>query len=218
MYPLSLTGRTGHRSSSSLSLSHFLPPFRGHPDLTVKKSQVTEAENKKRKKRDLGSVMENGNTSANANLRPWDNNGFYDFGNSSYGNLSCPSSLPVHHPQTQPTQLQHYHLPQRQNHHHLTCLKLGKRPCYREGEEEAPEIHVAKRDKQLPLPPTSLPRCQVEGCNRSLSDAKEYHRRHKVCELHSKAPRVTVQGVEQRFCQQCSRLYYIASNSFLCIN
>lgn len=150
--------------------------------------------------------MENGNASTNTNIRPWE--GLYDFGSSSYSNFSCPSSsssLAVHL-QTQQTQLQHYHLPQHQNHHHLTCLKLGKRPSYvEEEEEEAPEIHVAKRDKQLPLPPTSVPKCQVEGCNRSLSDAKEYHRRHKVCELHSKAPRVTVQGVEQRFCQQCSR-------------
>ncbi|KAF3340199.1 squamosa promoter-binding-like protein 7 [Carex littledalei] len=144
--------------------------------------------------------MENGNAGTNANTRPWEL-GFYDFGSSSYSNFSCPSSSSSSsssavHLQTQPIQLQHYHVPQRQNHHHLTCLKLGKRPsCV----EEAPEIHVAKRDKQLPLPPTSVPRCQVEGCNRSLSDAKEYHRRHKVCELHSKAPRVTVQGVEQRF-------------------
>jgi SBP domain len=145
--------------------------------------------------------MENGNASANANFRPW--NGFYDFGSSSSGNLSCPSSSLAVHLQPQQTQLQHYHLSQPQSHHHLTCLKLGKRPCYRE--EEAPEIHVAKRDKQLPLPSTSLPRCQAEGCNSSLSDVKEYHRRHKVCELHSKAPRVTVQGLEQRFCQQCSR-------------
>lgn len=147
----------------------------------------------------------NGNASTNANIRPWEL-GFYDFGSSSYSNFSCSSSSSSSSlAAQQPIQLQHYHLPQRQNHHHLTCLKLGKRPSYVE-EEEAPEIHVAKRDKQLPvLPPTSIPKCQVEGCNRSLSDAKEYHRRHKVCELHSKAPRVTVQGVEQRFCQQCSR-------------
>lgn len=165
--------------------------------------------------------MENGNASTNANIRPWEL-GFYDFGSSSYSNFSCSSSSSSSLAVQQPIQLQHYHLPQHQNHHHLTCLKLGKRPSYVE-EEEAPEIHVAKRDKQLPvLPPTSIPKCQVEGCNRSLSDAKEYHRRHKVCELHSKAPRVTVQGVEQRFCQQCSRYvlwhlisYFSAINSFV---
>ncbi|KAJ1702280.1 hypothetical protein LUZ63_002059 [Rhynchospora breviuscula] len=149
--------------------------------------------------------MENGN----ANTRPWD--GFYDFGNSSYNNFNCPSSSLAMHLQSPQLPLQNYHLPQHQNHHHLTRLNLGKRPCFRE-EEEAPVIHVVKRDKQLPLPlpPTSIPRCQVEGCNRTLSDAKEYHRRHKVCELHSKAPRVIVQGVEQRFCQQCSRFHVIS--------
>lgn len=51
----------------------------------------------------------------------------------------------------------------------------------------------------------TVPRCQVEGCHVALINAKEYHRRHKVCEKHSKAPKVVVLGLEQRFCQQCSR-------------
>ena len=50
------------------------------------------------------------------------------------------------------------------------------------------------------------PRCQVEGCNVDLTGAKTYHCRHKVCAMHSKAPLVVVNGIEQRFCQQCSRL------------
>lgn len=50
------------------------------------------------------------------------------------------------------------------------------------------------------------PRCQVEGCKVDLSDAKAYYSRHKVCGMHSKSPVVTVAGLEQRFCQQCSRL------------
>ncbi|KAF3795201.1 Squamosa promoter-binding-like protein 7 [Nymphaea thermarum] len=55
-----------------------------------------------------------------------------------------------------------------------------------------------------------VPRCQVEGCNLGLMGAKEYHRRHKVCEMHSKAPKVIVQGLEQRFCQQCSRFHVVS--------
>lgn len=51
----------------------------------------------------------------------------------------------------------------------------------------------------------AMPRCQVEGCHVALVEAKEYHRRHKVCEMHAKAPRVVVLGLDQRFCQQCSR-------------
>jgi hypothetical protein len=49
-------------------------------------------------------------------------------------------------------------------------------------------------------------RCQVEGCTADLSSVlKEYHRRHKVCEMHSKTPNAVVGGRQQRFCQQCSR-------------
>ena len=47
--------------------------------------------------------------------------------------------------------------------------------------------------------------CQVEGCKVDLSSAKDYNRKHKVCVVHSKAPKVVVAGLERRFCQQCSR-------------
>lgn len=47
--------------------------------------------------------------------------------------------------------------------------------------------------------------CQAEKCSADLSDAKQYHRRHKVCEIHAKAQVVLVSGIRQRFCQQCSR-------------
>ncbi|RRT79479.1 hypothetical protein B296_00008854 [Ensete ventricosum] len=46
------------------------------------------------------------------------------------------------------------------------------------------------------------PRCQVEGCNVDLTGTKAYYCRHKVCGMHSKAPKVMVAGLEQRFCQQ----------------
>ena len=49
------------------------------------------------------------------------------------------------------------------------------------------------------------PRCQVEGCLVDLSGSKAYYCRHKVCGMHSKSPMVIVAGLEQRFCQQCSR-------------
>lgn len=53
------------------------------------------------------------------------------------------------------------------------------------------------------------PRCQAEGCNADLSHAKHYHRRHKVCEFHSKAATVITAGLTQRFCQQCSRWFAV---------
>ncbi|KAK7336092.1 hypothetical protein VNO77_16623 [Canavalia gladiata] len=49
--------------------------------------------------------------------------------------------------------------------------------------------------------------CSVDGCNSDLSDCREYHRRHRVCEKHSKTPVVLVGGKQQRFCQQCSRFH-----------
>ncbi|WJX88192.1 squamosa [Trifolium repens] len=56
----------------------------------------------------------------------------------------------------------------------------------------------------------SPPSCQAERCGADLTDAKRYHRRHKVCEFHSKAPVVVVSGLRQRFCQQCSRFHDLA--------
>ncbi|KAF3675923.1 CBL-interacting protein kinase 07 [Capsicum annuum] len=53
------------------------------------------------------------------------------------------------------------------------------------------------------------PRCQVEGCQADLSDAKAYYSRHKVCGMHSKSPTAVVAGLEQRFCQQCSRFHQL---------
>ncbi|KAK7328488.1 hypothetical protein VNO77_22597 [Canavalia gladiata] len=52
--------------------------------------------------------------------------------------------------------------------------------------------------------------CQVYGCNKDLSACKDYHKRHKVCEVHSKTSKVIVNGIEQRFCQQCSRFHLLA--------
>lgn len=62
--------------------------------------------------------------------------------------------------------------------------------------------------KRLPRNPgngSQKAACSVDGCKADLSGCREYHRRHKVCEAHSKTPVVMVGGREQRFCQQCSR-------------
>nr|GLL22891.1 squamosa promoter-binding protein 1-like [Ipomoea trifida] len=53
----------------------------------------------------------------------------------------------------------------------------------------------------------SMRSCQAEKCSADLHEAKQYHRRHKVCEYHSKAQVVVVAGLRQRFCQQCSRFH-----------
>ncbi|RRT48583.1 hypothetical protein BHM03_00030994 [Ensete ventricosum] len=93
-------------------------------------------------------------------------------------------------------------------------LKLGKRTYF---EDVSAESSVKNPLSSLDSPPASTalvkkPRvphqspqsscCQVEGCNIDLSGAKDYHRKHRVCETHSKCPRVIVAGQERRFCQQ----------------
>ncbi|KAG9154615.1 hypothetical protein Leryth_025624 [Lithospermum erythrorhizon] len=54
---------------------------------------------------------------------------------------------------------------------------------------------------------TTASSCQVENCEADLTDSKKYHKRHKVCEVHAKAPVVVNTGSRQRFCQQCSRFH-----------
>ncbi|KAL5564646.1 hypothetical protein UlMin_027810 [Ulmus minor] len=56
---------------------------------------------------------------------------------------------------------------------------------------------------------SNRPLCQVEDCRVDLSNAKDYHRRHKVCDIHSKATKALVGSVMQRFCQQCSRFHVL---------
>ncbi|XP_066353829.1 squamosa promoter-binding-like protein 15 [Miscanthus floridulus] len=56
----------------------------------------------------------------------------------------------------------------------------------------------------------SYPMCQVDDCRADLTSAKDYHRRHKVCETHSKTTKAVVANQAQRFCQQCSRFHPLA--------
>ncbi|XP_058739492.1 squamosa promoter-binding-like protein 7 [Vicia villosa] len=103
---------------------------------------------------------------------------------------------------------------------HLTCLKLGKRHYFEDvsGGGGGGGGLVDKRGKGYCggkavaglAVGSSVARCQVDGCHVGLMNAKEYHRRHKVCEMHSKAPKVVVMGLEQRFCQQCSRFHVVS--------
>ncbi|CAK8530568.1 unnamed protein product [Lathyrus sativus] len=54
------------------------------------------------------------------------------------------------------------------------------------------------------------PSCQVDNCNADLAGGKQYHKRHKVCENHSKAHSVLISQMQQRFCQQCSRFHELS--------
>jgi hypothetical protein len=95
-------------------------------------------------------------------------------------------------------------------------LKLGKRTyfedaCGGQGVKSSPldtsaVTPTAASTKKAKVAQTAQNvYCQVEGCKIDLSSAKDYHRKHRVCESHSKAPKVVVNCLERRFCQQCSR-------------
>ncbi|CAH8347033.1 unnamed protein product [Eruca vesicaria subsp. sativa] len=58
--------------------------------------------------------------------------------------------------------------------------------------------------------PGNYPVCQVDNCSQDLSHGKDYHRRHKVCGVHSKATKALVGKQMQRFCQQCSRFHLLS--------
>lgn len=97
----------------------------------------------------------------------------------------------------------------------LVDLKLGKWADWSEDKSSRfangksgffPEgsSFAAKRARTMNLSTQNLT-CQVHGCNKDLSSSKDHHKRHRVCDIHSKTARVIVNGIEQRFCQQCSR-------------
>ncbi|CAH2034057.1 unnamed protein product [Thlaspi arvense] len=102
------------------------------------------------------------------------------------------------------------------------CLKLGKQTYSEElwGRNNndisavsmnllTPSVVTRKKSKSSGQS-MQVPRCQIDGCELDLSSAKDYHRKHRVCESHSKCPKVFVGGLERRFCQQCSRLHAVS--------
>ncbi|KAL9329365.1 hypothetical protein ACSQ67_004368 [Phaseolus vulgaris] len=73
------------------------------------------------------------------------------------------------------------------------------------------------------------PSCQVDNCDADLSEAKQYHRRHKVCEYHAKVHSVLMAGLQQRLqqifqrqesfpCQLSFLQNSVFSDSMSCLN
>ena len=58
---------------------------------------------------------------------------------------------------------------------------------------------VARRD--LPM------YCHVVGCNIGLAAQAEYYQRYRICKDHLRASALLVDGIPQRFCQQCGRFH-----------
>ncbi|CDY50515.1 BnaC06g10070D [Brassica napus] len=89
--------------------------------------------------------------------------------------------------------------------------KKASMSSYQEEEEvereEEKRKGVMDRSKGSSSNRVSSRLCQVDRCTTDLKEDKQYHRRHKVCEVHAKASSVYLAGVKQRFCQQCSRFH-----------
>ncbi|KAL2511489.1 Squamosa promoter-binding-like protein 8 [Abeliophyllum distichum] len=87
-------------------------------------------------------------------------------------------------------------------------LNLGGRTYFASSEDDFNRLY--RRSRAVDPGSVNSPRCQAEGCSANLTHAKHYHRRHKVCEFHSKASTVITAGLTQRFCQQCSRFHMLS--------
>ncbi|KAB1209898.1 Squamosa promoter-binding-like protein 4 [Morella rubra] len=85
--------------------------------------------------------------------------------------------------------------------------RVVKQEAVDESDEELEGVEEEKRKKGGVVGGGGLGRkggsglrcCQAEKCTADLADAKQYHRRHKVCEHHAKAQVVLVGGIRQRF-------------------
>nr|AUW52979.1 squamosa promoter binding-like protein 8 [Petunia x hybrida] len=89
-------------------------------------------------------------------------------------------------------------------------LNLGGRTYFSSSEDDFVNRLYRRTRAVEAAGSVNTPRCQAEGCNADLTHAKHYHRRHKVCEFHSKAATVIAAGLTQRFCQQCSRFHLLS--------
>ncbi|GAA0143570.1 hypothetical protein Leryth_017476 [Lithospermum erythrorhizon] len=87
-------------------------------------------------------------------------------------------------------------------------LNLGVRTYFSSDDDFVNRLY--RRSRGLESGSINSPKCQAEGCNADLTHSKHYHRRHKVCEFHSKASTVIAAGLTQRFCQQCSRFHLLS--------
>nr|QBO25259.1 squamosa promoter binding protein-like 9 [Passiflora edulis var. edulis] len=96
--------------------------------------------------------------------------------------------------------------------HSVDGLKFGKKIYFEDGgigTQPKPGAGAGTSSRKIQSGQQHPPRCQVEGCKVDLSDAKAYYSKHRVCGMHSKSPTVIVAGLEQRFCQQCSRFHQL---------
>ncbi|KAF5202300.1 Squamosa promoter-binding protein [Thalictrum thalictroides] len=135
----------------------------------------------------------------NPNIWDWDTINF----------VAKPKPSP--HPNTQPL-LNPLPLDQQNDQHNNLELNLGGRGRFNTtttttAHHPSSAQTPSKRLRSQSLTTTTYPMCQVDDCRINLSNAKDYQRRHKVCQLHSKTTKSLVRNQMQRFCQQCSRFH-----------
>ncbi|XP_051122713.1 squamosa promoter-binding-like protein 6 [Andrographis paniculata] len=92
--------------------------------------------------------------------------------------------------------------------HLFDDANVGARLSNSSSSSPAPPQSAKRARIETPL--SRIPVCLVHGCDKDLSSLKEYNRKHRVCDIHSKISVVIVNGVKQRFCQQCSRFHKLA--------
>lgn len=85
----------------------------------------------------------------------------------------------------------------------------SRRCCVENSVLHAMEPLVRAKRGRITNLQSQIPVCQVLDCNKDLNSSKDYHKRHRVCDLHSKTAVVIVNGLQQRFCQQCSRFHLL---------
>ncbi|OMO72054.1 hypothetical protein COLO4_27847 [Corchorus olitorius] len=88
----------------------------------------------------------------------------------------------------------------------LIDLKLGRLADYRDAHDGkflketsvVSSVRPALMAKKPRSSYTHTPCCQVYGCNKDLSSSKDYHKRHKVCEVHSKTAKFQLVKSERK--------------------
>ncbi|KAJ1283431.1 hypothetical protein BS78_03G128100 [Paspalum vaginatum] len=86
-----------------------------------------------------------------------------------------------------------------------SAVANGEDHCVVAQREQSSEEDRPRKGASSSTPPS----CQVDGCHADLTRARDYHKRHKVCEAHTRTSLVRIKNIEHRFCQQCSRFHLL---------
>ncbi|KAL0711754.1 hypothetical protein Bca4012_018732 [Brassica carinata] len=80
----------------------------------------------------------------------------------------------------------------------VTCLKWKESTAFAKPVSSR-SSGSSKRTRGNATGNNQIPFCLVDGCDSDFSNCREYHKRHKVCDVHSKTPVVIIHGQKKRF-------------------